>query len=91
MNPISSYSSQPVGLGRQAPSGDKSVGAASSVGRAGSSGPAVQSSIADIAAQGAPIDESRVAELRNALANGNYVIDTEKLAAKMLELDLGIS
>ena len=29
--------------------------------------------------------------IRDALANGSYVIDAEKLAAKMMELDLGAS
>ncbi|MEO1045853.1 MAG: flagellar biosynthesis anti-sigma factor FlgM [Pseudomonadota bacterium] len=41
-----------------------------------------------IADQGAPIDEARIESIRNAIADGSYVIDTEKLAEKMIELDL---
>jgi negative regulator of flagellin synthesis FlgM len=47
-------------------------------------------SFAQVAAASAPIDEGRVAAIRDALANGSYVIDAEKLAAKMIELDLGV-
>ena len=42
-------------------------------------------------AANAPIDKARVAELREAIANGNYKVDPERIAAKMVELDLGWS
>lgn len=40
-------------------------------------------------ASAAPIDKARVAELRAAIANGSYTVDPEKIAAKMIDLDLG--
>ncbi len=40
-------------------------------------------------AASAPIDKARVAEIREAIANGTYKVDPEKIAAKMVELDLG--
>lgn len=40
-------------------------------------------------AAAAPVDTARVAEIRAAIANGTYKIDPEKIAAKMIELDLG--
>ncbi|MAL98316.1 MAG: flagellar biosynthesis anti-sigma factor FlgM [Alteromonadaceae bacterium] len=36
------------------------------------------------------IDDARVAEIRQALADGTYKVDAEKLAQKMLEMDKGI-
>ncbi|MEM1132583.1 MAG: flagellar biosynthesis anti-sigma factor FlgM [Pseudomonadota bacterium] len=42
----------------------------------------------DIVDQGPPIDEARIAQIRNAIADGSYAIDTDKLAQKMIELDL---
>jgi negative regulator of flagellin synthesis FlgM len=40
-------------------------------------------------AASAPIDTARVAALRESIANGSYTVDPEKIAAKMIELDLG--
>ncbi|WOE74755.1 flagellar biosynthesis anti-sigma factor FlgM [Alterisphingorhabdus coralli] len=42
----------------------------------------------DIVDQGPPIDEARIEQIRNAIADGSYAIDTDKLAEKMIELDL---
>ena len=38
--------------------------------------------------QGPPIDEARIESIRNAIANGSYAINADKLAEKMIELDL---
>lgn len=40
-------------------------------------------------ASSAPIDKARVAQLREAIADGSYAVDPEKIAAKMIDLDLG--
>ena len=41
-----------------------------------------------MAAQGAPIDLARIARIKQAIASGNYPVDPEKIAEKMLDLDL---
>jgi negative regulator of flagellin synthesis FlgM len=43
---------------------------------------------ARMAALGAPIDSDRVAEIRVAIASGNYPIDPARIADRMLALDL---
>ncbi len=36
-----------------------------------------------------PLDTAKIARVKQAIADGAYTIDHEKIAAKMLELDLG--
>lgn len=43
-----------------------------------------------MAAQGAPIDNSRIERVKAAIASGNYPVDPEGIAQKMLDLDLPI-
>src|SRR3546814_20214350 len=40
-------------------------------------------------ASSAPVDKARVAEIREAIANGSSTVDPEKIAARMVEPDLG--
>lgn len=47
-----------------------------------------QSPAARMAAEGAPVDAARIAEIKAAIANGDYPVDPEKIAEKMLDLDL---
>jgi negative regulator of flagellin synthesis FlgM len=92
MSRISAYGSPTVGATRKGGSTEKTVGAtaaASSTDNTVRNAPSV-SSFLQTASASAPIDEGRVAAIRDALANGSYVIDAEKLAAKMMELDLGV-
>lgn len=42
----------------------------------------------DMLDQGPPIDEARIEQIRSAIADGSYIIDADKLAEKMIELDL---
>lgn len=37
----------------------------------------------------APVDGAKVERIRQAISDGSYTVDHEKIAAKMLELDLG--
>lgn len=37
----------------------------------------------------APVDGAKVERIRQAIADGSYAVDHEKIAAKMVELDLG--
>lgn len=47
-----------------------------------------QSPAARMAAEGAPVDAARIAEIKAAIANGDYPVDPEKIAEKMIDLDL---
>lgn len=93
MSRINAYGSPIVGATRKGGSAEKTVGAtAATTATDNSMRESVSvSSFLQTASSAAPIDEGRVAAIRDALANGSYVIDAEKLAAKMIELDLGVS
>jgi negative regulator of flagellin synthesis FlgM len=43
-----------------------------------------------MAAQGAPVDLERIAKVKQAIASGNYPVDPDKIAEKMLDLDIPI-
>ena len=43
-----------------------------------------------MAALGAPVDMNRVAQIKEAIASGHYPVDADKIAARMLDLDLPI-
>jgi negative regulator of flagellin synthesis FlgM len=43
---------------------------------------------ARMAAEGPPIDNARILKIKQAIADGNYPVDADKIAAKMLDLDL---
>lgn len=49
---------------------------------------ATQSPAARMAAQGAPVDAARIAEIKAAIASGDYPVDPEKIAEKMIDLDM---
>lgn len=88
---ISAYGSPAIGATRKGGATEKAVGPAATATTPDNTVRNAPSttSFAQTAASSAPIDEGRVAAIRDALANGSYVIDTDKLAAKMIELDLG--
>ena len=41
-----------------------------------------------MAAQGAPVDSARIERVKQAIASGKYPVDPDKIAEKMLDLDL---
>jgi len=43
---------------------------------------------ARMAAQGAPVDEARIARIKQAIASGQYPVDPQKIAERMIDLDL---
>lgn len=43
---------------------------------------------ARMAAQGAPVDMDKVAAIKSAIASGNYPVDPQAIAQKMIDLDL---
>jgi len=49
------------------------------------------SSVARMAAEGAPVDLERVGAIKAAIASGNYPVDPDAIAAKMLALDLPVA
>lgn len=93
MSRITAYGSPAIGATRKGSATEKAVGATATSAASDNSvrNAPTTTSFAQSAAASAPIDEGRVAAIREALANGSYVIDAEKLAAKMMELDLGIA
>ncbi|MBT2187066.1 flagellar biosynthesis anti-sigma factor FlgM [Sphingobium nicotianae] len=50
----------------------------------------VQTPAARMAAQGAPIDLARISRIKQAIASGNYPVDPDKIAEKMIDLDLPV-
>lgn len=52
----------------------------------GVSGPA--SPAAAMASKGAPVDMDKIAAIRTAIAEGRYPVDPEKIAQRMIDLDL---
>jgi negative regulator of flagellin synthesis FlgM len=59
------------------------AGSAVSGGSSASATPAAQ-----MAAQGAPVDMERVEAIKAAIASGNYPVDAERIAERMIALDL---
>ncbi|MCE7797351.1 flagellar biosynthesis anti-sigma factor FlgM [Sphingobium sufflavum] len=43
---------------------------------------------ARVAQQGAPIDMEKIAKIKAAIASGNYPVDADAIAERMVELDL---
>ena len=43
---------------------------------------------ARMAAEGAPVDMDRIAAIKSAIASGNYPVNPDAIAERMLELDL---
>lgn len=51
-------------------------------------GAAMTSPAARLAQDGAPIDTDKVARIKAAIASGNYPVDADAIAERMVELDL---
>lgn len=60
------------------------VAAGSSTDRQG----AVASAVFGLAAEGPPVDSAKVAQVRAAIAEGSYPVDPERIAERMIALDL---
>lgn len=74
-----------IGVARQERGGQ--VAEPRSHGPKAADGP-VKSAVLELVAGGAPVDRSRVAALRSAIAEGRYPIDADRIAQRMLALDL---
>jgi len=67
--------------------GSAPAAAANDVVARGRSG-AIESSVFGLVSSGPPVDSAKVAAIRAAIAEGRYPVDPEKIAERMLELDL---
>ena len=75
----------PIDLGRA----EKGNGPArvAGAGVRGGEGP-VESAVFGLVSGGAPIDRAKVAAIRTAIAEGRYPVDAERIAERMIALDL---
>ena len=48
----------------------------------------IESAVLDLVAGGPPVDTARVATIRSAIAEGRYPIDADRIAERMIALDL---
>jgi negative regulator of flagellin synthesis FlgM len=51
-------------------------------------GGAVQSAVLELVSGGAPVDSARVEAVRAAIREGRYPLDPDRIAQRMLDLDL---
>ena len=86
-SPIAPSGARPVDAGVLRPAGTDSAPPTSKA-AAHPARPDVASTSARIAGQGAPVDASRVATIRAAIASGRYRPDADAIAARMMALDL---
>ena len=49
---------------------------------------AVKSAVLDLVSGGAPVDSAKVEAIRSAIQSGRYPIDPDRIAQRMLDLDL---
>ena len=75
----------PLDLGRA-----EKGNAASPVAGAGARGGEgrIESAVLDLVAGGPPVDTGRVAAIRSAIAEGRYPVDADRIAERMIALDL---
>ncbi|PZU57320.1 MAG: flagellar biosynthesis anti-sigma factor FlgM [Sphingobium sp.] len=57
---------------------------------AGDATETVSSPAARMAAEGAPVDLDRIAAIKAAIASGNYPVDPQRIADRMVDLDLPV-
>lgn len=77
--------------------GGKTEAGSASAPRAASSGSSAGAKLVEISASalggaaGAPVDKSRIEQIRDAIRRNAYPLDFEKLAERMIESDLGLA
>jgi negative regulator of flagellin synthesis FlgM len=87
INSVGKPGHNPVDVSRTAVEGQAPVAAAQdSTVRARPGG--VESAVFELVAGGAPVDSGKVAEIRAAIAEGHYKVDAERIAERMIALDL---
>jgi len=80
----------PVDLAKLREGGKARAASAVTDGLGGTGGAAASASTpsARMAAEGAPVDMDRVAAIKEAIASGNYPVNADAIAEKMIALDL---
>ncbi len=82
----------PTGIARAIELRNDSVGPNEPVAKVEQAGPQAAGTVttpaSELAAQGAPVDNAKVAAIRDAIANGTYKIDAKAIADRMIEIDL---
>jgi len=68
--------------------GTKTRASASTGSTTASASAASASPAARMAAEGAPVDMDRIAAIKSAIASGNYPVDANAIAERMVALDL---
>jgi negative regulator of flagellin synthesis FlgM len=68
--------------------GTKTRASASTGSTTASASAASASPAARMAAEGAPVDMDRIAAIKSAIASGNYPVDADAIAERMVALDL---
>lgn len=62
---------------------------AAAVGASGArQGSPVESAVFELVSGGAPVDSAKVAAIRTAIAEGRYPVDPDRIAERMIALDL---
>jgi negative regulator of flagellin synthesis FlgM len=75
-----------VDLARGADQGSPAAAIANAPVR-GRDGP-VESAVFELVSNGAPVDAAKVAAIRTAIAEGRYPVDADRIAERMIALDL---
>lgn len=73
-----------LGRGAEKSAPSAAVGNATTRGR---SGP-VESAVFELVGAGAPVDSAKVSAIRAAIAEGRYPVDADRIAERMIALDL---
>ena len=82
---VGKNSAGPIDLGRA----ERGNAAAPVAGPAARSGEGrIESAVLDLVAGGPPVDTARVATIRSAIAEGRYPVDADRIAERMIALDL---
>jgi negative regulator of flagellin synthesis FlgM len=63
--------------------------ATGAVAKSAARSPAAGGTVADLVNAGPPVDGDKVSEIRQAIAEGRYAIDPERIAEAMIASDLG--